>query len=492
MAKKSARLNVPGPKPMKVFGPLGNLLFGNLDPLTLFAGELHRQYGPVVALVEGGGTRLLSPYPTCPGTVFTYGAEITRQIVSQDDAFHKMPLSLALYPLGEVSDRKAPLKRFGYGLFGVNEEEHRRQRRLIMPAFHKQQIRAYHDTMLRITQATLDRWQVGQTLFINREMQNLTMDIVTALLFGEENSVKDTGVGPRLRDTITLVSDVKTQLMPIDLPGFPYHRLLDSAHHLESVIRQIIAHKRASGAQGTDLLSNLIHARDAEDGSGLTEDELVSHAGVLFAAGHETSANALTWTLFLLSQHPQAAADLQDELQAQLNGAEPTVDQLENLRFLDAVVKESLRLFPPAPFNGRILSTETQVGKYLLPAGTEIMHSIYWTHRAPEVFDQPNCFDPYRWQRINPSVFEYNPFSAGPRMCIGAGFAIQEIKLVLAVLLQRFRLQPIPGLVVTPKESIVLSTAEGMPMIIHEPDRRFGEGAGGPLGAVRKMVDLPV
>ncbi len=476
---------------MKLVGPMGYLLFNKEKSLSLIAGELFRQYGPVVSLAEGGGTRLLSPYPTCPGTVFTYGAEITRQIAAQDEAFHKMPLSLALFPLGEVSARRAPLKRFGYGLFGVNEEEHRRQRRLLMPAFHKQQIRLYHDTMLRITQTTLDHWRTGQTILVNREMQNLTMDIVTALLFGEENSVKDTGVGPALQEAIALVSDAKTQMFPIDLPGIPYHRLLNAVNRVEDTIRQIITRKRAQGAQGNDLLSVLIRARNAENGSALTEEELISHAGVLFAAGHETSANALSWMLFLLSQHPQVAADLQDELRSQLNGAEPTVDQMEHLPFLDAVVKESLRLFPPAPFNGRILSRDTQVGEYTLPAGTEILHSIYWTQRMPELFEQPNCFDPYRWQRINPSVYEYSPFSAGPRMCIGAGFATQEIKLVLSVLLQRFRLKPAPGMVVTPKESIVLSTVEGLPMIVCEPNRQFGEGIGGPLGAVRRMVDLP-
>lgn len=491
MAKTSTRLTVPGPRPMKIFGPMGNLLFDKSGSGSLLAGRLFQQYGPVVALVDGGGTRVYSPYPTCPGTVFTYGAEITRQIASQDEAFHKSPLSMTLYPLGEVSPRKAPLKRFGYGLFGVNDEEHRRQRRMLMPAFHKQQVRSYHDTMLRITQAALDRWQPGQVISVNRAMQNLTMDIVTALLFGEESSVYDTGIGPALQDTLTLVTDVRTQLFPIDLPGMPYHRLLDSVNQIDSIIRGIISQKRSEGVKGNDLLSTLIRARDEESGAALTEDELISHASVLFAAGHETSANALSWTLFLLSQHAHVAADLQDELDRQLHGLPPAVDQIESLRLLDGVVKESLRLLPPAPINGRIISRDTQVGPYLLPAGTEIMHSLYWTHRVPMVFDQPNCFDPYRWERITPSLFEYNPFSAGPRMCIGAGFAIQEIKLVLATLLQRFRLEPTPEMKVTPKETIVLSTVEGLPMIVRAADRQFGVAAGGPLGGIRQMVELP-
>jgi cytochrome P450 len=491
MATSVARLTVPGPKPMKVFGPAGNLLFGEKTCFSLIAGEMFKKYGPVFSLVEGGGTRVYSPYPTCPGTVITNGAEITRQIATQDEAFHKSPLSCTLYPLGDVPPRKAPLKRFGYGLFGVNEEEHRRQRRMLMPAFHRQQIRAYHDTMLRITQATLERWQPGQVISVNREMQNLTMDIVTALLFGEEDSVKDTGIGQALQETLSLVTDVRVRLMPFDLPGFRYRRLLAAANHVDAVINGIIAHKRAAGAQGQDLMSALIRARDAEDGSALTEEELISHAGVLFVAGHETSANALSWTLFLLAQHPSVAADLDDELRSQLHGQPPTIDQLNGLRLLDGVIKESMRLFPPAPLNGRVLSREVEVGGYTLPAGTEILHSIYWTQRAPQVFDQPDCFDPYRWERIAPTVFEYNPFSAGPRMCIGAGFAIQEIKVVLATLLQRFRLEPTPGMMVTPKETIVLSTVEGLPMIIRGSDRRFGEGTGGTLGLVRQMVRLP-
>jgi cytochrome P450 len=210
----------------------------------------------------------------------------------------------------------------------------------------------------------------------------------------------------------------------------------------------------------------------------------------IFVAGHDTSANELTWILFLLSQHPQVAADLLDELENVLGGEAPTVEQLQKLPLLDRVVKESLRVLTSIPWNGRVTSQPTNLGGYELPAGTEVWVSIYHTHQMPEIYPEPERFLPQRWETIQPTMYEYNPFSVGSRICIGAGFAMMEMKIVLAMLLMRYRLQLITEKPINAKGFIVMAPENGMFMKVHKQDRQFNQGVGGVHGNVREMVNL--
>jgi cytochrome P450 len=252
---------------------------------------------------------------------------------------------------------------------------------------------------------------------------------------------------------------------------------------------ELISERRQSGALGNDMLSSLMDASD-EAGGKLSADELIGHAGVIFAAGHETSSNALCWTLFLLSQHPKVAADLADELAGELRGDAPTVEQLARLPLLDHVVKESLRVFPPVPFNHRLAAGDTELGGYTLRSGTEIISSIYHTHRIEEIYPDAQRFKPERWEQLDPGPYAYSPFSAGPRMCIGAAFAMMEIKVVLAVLLQRFRFEIVPGSRVDRFMSITMAPKHGLPMVVHRQDNRFERRAPEVRGNVREMVTL--
>jgi cytochrome P450 len=199
----------------------------------------------------------------------------------------------------------------------------------------------------------------------------------------------------------------------------------------------------------------------------------------------------LTWTLLLLSQHPSIAADLLDELSGELHGAPPTIEQIAKLPLLDRVAKESLRLMPPVPLNHRILAETAVLGGITIPAGTEVFVSIYHLHHDPALFPRPEKFDPDRWLTINPTAFEYNPFSAGPRMCIGAPFAQLEIKAVLATLLQRCRLEFIPGTKLDRRVRITMAPLQGLPMMVRPQDRQFARGVGGMRGNVRDMVAWP-
>ncbi|UBF27911.1 cytochrome P450 [Kovacikia minuta CCNUW1] len=483
-------LTVPGPNPRTPLGHITNLVHFSRDSIG-FTRQLFQTYGPIVSLRYGGGTNLYSPLPNCPGTVFAYGPEFVRQVATQHEIYYKYPLSGRLYRRKDESERTEPLKHFVVGLFGVNGDRHRQHRQLIMPALHKQQIEGYRDDIVAITQSTLDHLRVGETYDIAEVMRLLTMRVVTKTLFGEDIGENDKGIGQLIQNVLSIMGSPGMAIFPFDLPGSTYHRFLNQIAELDNQMRQMIVRKRAAGCVDRDVLSMLIQARDEEQGLGLTEDELLGHAGVIFAAGHETSSNALTWTLFLLSQSPQVAADLLEELDAVLQGEAPTVAQLARLPLLERVIKESMRILSPVPWNGRVTSQPTKLGDYVLPQGTEVFVSIYQTHQMPELYPEPMVFNPSRWETINPTLYEYNPFSAGPRLCIGAGFAMMEIKIVLAMLLQRYRLQFIPKVKINPVGVIVLASKQGMPMQVHKQDFQFKSAIGGVRGTVREMVKLP-
>ncbi|CAA9573031.1 cytochrome P450 hydroxylase [uncultured Synechococcales cyanobacterium] len=480
-------LDVPGPSPVKVFGRATNAFRFAKDSIG-YTRQLFQNYGPIVSLSYGGGTNIYSPLLNCPGTVFAYGPELVRQVATQHEIYYKHPLSGKLYRKGTDSERTEPLKHFVVGLFGVNSDQHRQHRQLLMPAFHKQQVESYCNDIVAITQSVLDHWQIGEPSNIAEVMRLLTLRVATKTLFGEDIGEGGGCTGRLLQDALALLSSPLIALLPLDLPGLPYHRFLNLITRLDEEMRGMIAHKRAAGGGDKDVLSMLIQACD-ETGAVLNEDELLGHAGVIFAAGHETSSNALTWTLFLLSQHPQVAADLLDELQGVLQGEAPKVEQLPRLPLLEKVIKESMRVLPPVPWNGRVTAQPTQLGGYALPQGTEVLVSIYQTHHMPELYPRPELFNPRRWETIEPTIFEYNPFSAGPRMCIGVGFAMMEMKIVLAMLLQRYRLQFIPQKI-DRYGVIVMAPKDGMSMLVHKQDRQFAQGVGGVRGNVREMVDL--
>jgi cytochrome P450 len=482
----SSQLSVPGPNPNR-FGHLLNLIRFGQDSIA-FTRELFQQYGPIVSMRSGGGSNLYSSDPNCPGTVFAYGPELVRQVATQHEIYYKHPLSGRLYGRRHESARAEPLKHFAVGLFGVNSDSHRQQRQLMMPAFHRQQLEGYRDEIVALTHSTLDRLQPGQPCDISQVMRLLTMRIATKTLFGEDVGETGGGLGQLLQDTLAILGTPLMMFFPFDLPGLPYHRFLSQTAQIDEQMRQLIERKRQR--LDRDVLSMLIQARDEVDGSGLTEEELLGHVGVLFAAGHETSSNALTWTLFLLSQHPQVAADLLDELQAVLHGEAPTMVQLSQLPLLDRVIKESMRILPPVPWNGRVTSQPTELGGYALPPGTEVFVSIYQTHQMPDLYPNPSRFQPQRWETISPSMYEYNPFSAGPRVCIGAGFAMMEIKLILAMLLQRYRLQLLPHTRIDPAGVVVTAPRQGMPMQVHNQDRQFHASVAPVRGTVRQMVHL--
>jgi cytochrome P450 len=413
--------------------------------------------------------------------IFAFGPEYNRQLLSDSALFFSDPFSNLPVPPNSA------LMTLRSGLLNMNGEHHKQQRRLMLPAFHKKRVESYRDDMAALIGQTLDQWRSGEQRDMAVEMQRLTMSIATRTLFGLDVAPNADLIGGLIQRVMTLITAPSVYLLPYNRPGTPYRHLCQAAERLESAIRTMIAEKRARNSNHNDVLTTLLHARD-EDGTGMTDIELVAQAYTLFVAGHETSSNALTWTLFLLSQHPQILADLRDELASVLHGDPPTVEQLAQLPLLERIVKESMRVLPPASYGSRINTAPVKLGPYVVPKNSIILFSHYLTHHMPELYPEPERFLPQRWEQITPSLYEYLPFGAGPRMCIGATFAMMEIKLVLATLLQRYGLMLAPHARIDRSLKITLAPKHGLPMILVPRDRRVPRVSA--RGNIHEMVDL--
>lgn len=378
--------DAPGPAPMPLLGAAGTVIRYATDPIG-FAGRIFREYGDVAMLVRAP-IRVMSP--NGHGVVLVNGAKHNREILTQHDRYHMYALPGRFYPEGEASPREVPVRRTMTGLFHVNDDEHRRHRRLLMPAFQKTRIDGYRDDMAALSTELVDRWRDGEVRDVHADMTELTLRIATKTLFGEDAGEDGLRLAQRMQAWLVTMFGIG-MMIARDWPLLPYRRWLDLTAALDRETVAILRRKRDKGATGTDMLSALIAARD-DDGTGLTEDELVGHTGVVFAAGHETSTNALAWTLLLLSQHPDVARDLADELTGALHGEAPTVDDLAKLPLLDGVVKESMRVLPPVPLHPRLVAKDSELGGYKLPKNTEIFLSIYHMHMDPDVFADPRAF----------------------------------------------------------------------------------------------------
>lgn len=413
--------------------------------------------------------------------VFAFGQDYNQHLLTRTDTFHS---NLFTVP----GPRNSALRRIGLGLITMNGEAHKRHRRLVMPCFHKSAIEGYADAVTGATRHMLERWRPGQVRDIFQEMQSLTMHVTSKVIFG----LDDLDAAERVGGTMERVLDLSTELgisglFPAGENAGIYDELVAVAERSEANVVEMIARKRSTGALGNDVLSTLIRAHDA-DGTGMSDGDLIGHASILFGAAHRTTASALTWTLFLLAQHPAVMARLFEELHATLGREAPQPGQLACLSLLERVVKESMRLLPPVVFNTRTATQAAQLGPIALRRGATVVFSHYVTHHMAELYPQPNHFLPDRWLNSSPSPYAYLPFSAGPRMCIGAAMAVMVIKTVLAMTLQRYRLAVESGATINRNVSVTLMPAEGMPMLVCRPDRQFSSSE--VFGNIHEMVAL--
>ncbi len=454
-AVRSAR-PVPG---AAEFGFGGHLLAFQRDPLG-FLTRLAREKGDVAAVRLGARTLVLVSDP-----------ELIRELlVVRDREFVKShALQRAKQLLGE-------------GLLTSEGELHLRQRRLMQPVFHRERVAEYAHAMGPLAAAFAERrWSGGaspRVVDIAREMSALTLVVVGRTLFGADLEAECTEIGQALTDAMGLMRRVSNPLAPVlDRLPLPATRRFHRARARlgETIDRLVRARRgRSPGRRDGDLLGLLVAQADAGGGEAQLRDEALT----LFLAGHETTANALAWTLYLLAKHPETAARVRDEVDAELAGQAAGEEAFERLPFTLQVLTESMRLYPPAWTIGRQAPRPVELGGYVLPARQPILASQWVVHRDPRWFREPLRFDPDRWTAERAAAlprFAYCPLGAGSRKCIGEGFAWTEAVLVLATLVARWSFRLLPGQRIRP---LPLVTLRPQPGILMEVKRRGAGEAG--------------
>ena len=410
------------------------------DPLGYFS-SIARQYGDIVCYRPAPDTAYLINHP----------AMVRHVLVDNQRNYSK-----------ETYSNLAFKKAIGEGLINLEGDAWLRQRRLMQPAFHHNRLETLDGMIVAETHKMLERWQIsyeqGSAVDVAREMAALTMTITARALFGVYLGDEVKAIG----ELINGVADL------IEKPKHP--RLQEAVKEFAAVVDRIVLQRRRDFQAGSDLLSSLIIARDEESGEMLDDQHIRNEVMGLLLAGYETTANALTWTIYLLSQHTWATQCLRQEARQTLKGRPPISADLENLPYLRQVLNESLRIFPPAWIIGRRAIGDDVIRGYFVPAGTVIAICIYTLHRHPAFWQEPERFDPERFTpgRIaQREHYAYIPFSTGPRQCIGNGFALLEASLILTCVAQRFELRLVPGTEVKPQALFVLRPNRDLLMSLH-------------------------
>ncbi|MBX3012211.1 MAG: cytochrome P450 [Caldilineaceae bacterium] len=353
------------------------------------------------------------------------------------------------------------------GLFLNEGDDWRRQRKLAQPAFHHQRIEAYGTTMVAQTLDLLASWQPGATLDIAHEMTKLTLGIVNKTLFNVDVRAQADHIGDLMTTILAGANDRVNNYNPLWGRLFQHNQRREAAaiQELFTIIDQIIADHRHHGTDTGDLLSMLLAARD-EEGQPMPEQRLRDEVITLFVAGHETTANALAWAFYLVAEHSDVEAQLRQEVAA-LQGKAPTLRDLAQLPYSEQVIKEAMRLYPPAGGVTRQPLHDVELNGYTIPKGSTVAISTYVMHRDPALYPDPERFDPERFTPANEAALPksaYLPFGGGPRICIGNSFAMLEARLILLTVLQRFHLQLKPGYQVRAQQLFTLRPKGGLPM----------------------------
>ena len=363
----------------------------------------------------------------------------------------------------------------GEGLLTSDGALWKQQRKLIQPAFHHGRLSTYGDVMVARAVQMADSFEDGRMIEIDLEMAKLTLGIVVKSLFGADFTRESEEIGGLMVAVLNAANHrLNTVLrLPSWVPTRRNLREKRALARLDEMLHTIITARRASGEQADDLLSVLLAAVDEESGARMSDRQLRDEMMTLFLAGHETTANALTWTWYLLSQHPDVEAQLLRELDDVLGGRAPTTADLPNLPYTEMLVREVLRLYPPAAGVAREPVEDVDIGGYVVPRGSLVTVNTYALQRDARFFDDPERFDPGRfargWEERIPRN-AYLPFGGGPRVCIGNGFAMMETRLILATIAQRCRLSLEPNQSVTPVQLVTVRPKDRLRMRLHIRD----------------------
>ena len=437
----------PGPK-TKI--PLGHLFSFRRDSIG-FLRKIAKEYGDIVHFKIGPIRIVLLNHPDYIKEVLT----------TQHRNFVKgRPLEMAKELLGE-------------GLLTSEGEFHKHQSRLIQPAFHRNMLESYAGAMTKCTTRLMDDWEETMRVDIKEEMTKLSITIAGQTLFNSDIEQEAQEINQALDTATSLFGRIPLPfsewLLKIPLPGT--RRFYKAKARLDKTIHRMIDERRRNNTDRGDLLSLLLRSQDEKsNGERMSDQQVRDEAITLFLTAFDTTSTALTWTLYLLSQNPEAEAELHEELDLLLNGRIPTVEDYSKLKYTRMVFGESMRMYPPSYVIPRQAVEDFPIDKYIVPRGTIILMSPYLIHHDPRFHPDPEKFSPHAWDEHSHSLnskYEYFPFSRGPRSCIGEPFAWMQGILVLATIAQSWRIKLVPGHPVELLPLINLRPKYGMMMTLH-------------------------
>ncbi|MBV9314331.1 MAG: cytochrome P450 [Pseudonocardia sp.] len=419
--------------------------------LPLFGHTLPMLYDPLVFLTSlpahGDLVRIrIGPFEAT--VVCT--PELVRQVLLNDRVFDKA---------GPFFD--CAREAFGDGLATCPHDLHRRQRRLVQPAFHPARFSGYAQVMTKHIAEVTESWQHDQVLDIFSEMMTLTVRIAVEIMFSD--TLPSAVLQAVFNDFNTILADIYIRtIVPPTLDKFLIvgnRRFNRARNRLRKITRRVITDHRTDGADRDDLLSTLLTVRDPTENQGLSDTEIVDQVITFFVAGFESTATVLAWAVYLLACHPEVEQRLHAEVDAVLGGRAACFDDLPKLQLTGRVITETLRMYPPVWSLARTTTTDTHLGGHPIPAGTILICSPYLLHHLPDVYPDHDRFDPDRWidgHPAQPPREAFIPFAAGARKCIGDTFAVVEATLAVATLAARWRLRLLPSRHVRPSRSVVL------------------------------------
>jgi cytochrome P450 len=430
----------------RVFPLLGALPLIARDPLAFYS-RMSCDFGPI------------SYAPVVRSELYVVGGpELVDELLTvRHKSLIKDSITRALRPL------------VGDGLLTSEGELWKRQRKLSAPLFAPKRLLSYEQAMVDCAQRAFASFQHGQRRDFHVDSMAVTLEVVARTLLGISDPTQLAEVG-QLVDTVLAYYAERLHswgvLLPLDFPTPAYRRFVRAKRELDALVRGVIDHVRRQDADADHLLARLVRAR-SDDGQGMSEQQLLDEAVTMLLAGHETTALTLMFTVYLLSRHPPEAAKLQQEIDDVLGGRPVRVSDLEHMPVLDSVLRESLRLYPPAYVFAREATESFELGGHQLPAGAQILISPYAIQRNPRLWSQPTRFDPSRWltgEARKLPRFAYLPFGGGNRICIGSHFAMQEAALLMATLLQQVALDVQPGFQLQLEPVVTLRSRSGLPV----------------------------
>jgi len=450
---------------------------GTID--TVENTRIRRQFGPIefVRRIRSDQLSILTPEIFARPLIHTRLLFLHSFFVNKPEYIEQVLLTNAENYTKSHFHRRILGPSLGHGLLTSEGDFWRRQRRIAAPAFHHRRVAEFVEAMTGCTSAMIGGWSEGVPFDAAEAMMALTLEIIARTMFSADVS----GVVADVRRLLSVVMDYAKPGV-LDLFGFPEfvprrvpRPYRDAVRELDALIEGIVAPRRAGAVDRGDLLSMLLAARDPETGERMSPVQLRDEVTTILMAGHETTANALAWTWFLLARHPEIEAKLHAEIDSVLDGRLPVSADLPQLAYTRQVIEESMRLYPPAHTISRTAAGPDRLGDVPVPAGAAITISTYVTHRNPTLWPDPDRFDPDRFTPERVAArhrFAYLPFGGGPRICIGNGFAMTEALAIVATVAQRWRLRLAPGHSVEPIGLITLRPATGVWVIAERRERK--------------------